>query len=284
MKNYSLGIYEKAMSPFLTWDERMRLAKKIGFDYIEMSIDETDERLSRLQMSRMERRKIVTEGMKHNLPVGSICLSGHRRFPMGSADEAIRRRGMEIMESAIDLACDLGVRIIQIAGYDVYYEQSTEETKKWFLENLIKSVEMAAKRGVILGFETMETPFLNTVKKCMYYIELVNSPWLQIYPDIGNMTNAAVAEGGDAVSDLKTGAGHILAIHLKETIPGKFREIPFGTGHVEFEKIIRAAVRMGVRRFTMEMWDTDEDNWERNLWKSYEFLLSKFPKDYKLRR
>ena len=39
MKNYSLGIYEKAMSPFLTWDERMRLAKKIGFDYIEMSIE-----------------------------------------------------------------------------------------------------------------------------------------------------------------------------------------------------------------------------------------------------
>lgn len=281
MKNYSLGIYEKAISPFLTWEERMRLAKKIGFDYIEMSIDETDERLSRLQMPRMERMKIVMEGKKQGLPVGSICLSGHRRFPMGSADQAVRGRGMEIMESAIELACDLGVRIIQIAGYDVYYEQSTDETKKWFLENLMKSTEMAAKWGVTLGFETMETPFLNTVKKCMHYIEMVNSPWLQIYPDVGNMTNAALAEGGDAVSDLKTGAGHVLAIHLKETIPGKFREIPFGTGYVEFEKIIQAAVQMGVRRFTVEMWDTDKDNWEADLRKSYGFILSKFPKNYK---
>jgi len=29
-------------------------------------------------------------------------------------------------------------------------------------------------------------------------------------------------------------SGHIAAMHLKETLPGKFREIPYGTGHVDF--------------------------------------------------
>ena len=28
--------------------------------------------------------------------------------------------------------------------------------------------------------------------------------------------------------DLRTGKGHLVAMHLKETVPGKFREIPLG--------------------------------------------------------
>ncbi len=45
---------------------------------------------------------------------------------------------MEIMEKALQLAEDLGVRIIQLAGYDVYYEEGNEQTKKLFSENLKK--------------------------------------------------------------------------------------------------------------------------------------------------
>lgn len=34
---------------------------------------------------------------------------------------------MEIMEKTVGLAADLGVRIIQLAGYDIYYEDSIYE-------------------------------------------------------------------------------------------------------------------------------------------------------------
>lgn len=33
------------------WPERLVLAKSCGFDFVEMSVDETDERLSRLDWS-----------------------------------------------------------------------------------------------------------------------------------------------------------------------------------------------------------------------------------------
>ncbi len=89
------------------------------------------------------------------------------------------------MYDAIQFAAGTGLRIIQIAGYDEYYNPSNENTKQLFLENLRKSVEMAASCGVILAFETMETEFLNTVGKAMYYINLIGSPYLQIYPDLG---------------------------------------------------------------------------------------------------
>ena len=42
------------------------------------------------------------------LPIKTMCLSGHRKYPLGSRDESVRARGLEIMEKAIQLACDLG--------------------------------------------------------------------------------------------------------------------------------------------------------------------------------
>ncbi len=46
MRNHPLGIYEKALAKDLSWPERLVLAKSCGFDFVEMSVDETDERLS----------------------------------------------------------------------------------------------------------------------------------------------------------------------------------------------------------------------------------------------
>ena len=74
------------------------------------------------------------------------------------------------MAKAIDLASDLGIRLIQLAGYDVYYEEGSDQTRREFIRNLRTAVGMAAKKGVILGFETMETQFMDTVEKaCLLY-------------------------------------------------------------------------------------------------------------------
>lgn len=262
MKNYAIGLYEKAMPPALSWEEKLSFAKEAGYDFLEISIDEKEEKLARLDWSEAERLSLVETMMKVDLPIRSMCLSGHRKYPLGSADPAIRTRSMEIMEKAIQLADDLGVRIIQLAGYDVYYEESTAESKALFLENLKKAAEMAAVRGIILGFETMETEFMNTVWKSMFYVNRVGSPYLGVYPDSGNLTNAALTGKISVLDDLESGRGHIVALHLKETVPGVFREIPFLTGHVDFQAVIERAWNLGVRRYVAEMWYVgNDDTW-----------------------
>ena len=145
MKEYFIGLYEKAMPNTLTWREKLQCAKENNFDFLEVSIDETDEKLKRLDMTKEERQVLVDLMYEVGLPIRTMCLSGHRKYPIGSADETTRNRGMRIMEKAIELADDLGIRIIQLAGYDVYYEEGSEETRKLFYENLKKSVEMAAR-------------------------------------------------------------------------------------------------------------------------------------------
>ena len=157
MKAYAIGLYEKAMPKALSWEEKLLCAKECGYDFVEMSIDETDEKLARLEWTAQERLKLVKTMKDTGVPIRSMCLSGHRKYPFGASSPEVRRRGMDIMEKAIQLADDLGIRIIQLAGYDVYYEDGTKESERLFRENLKKATMMASAKGIVMGFETMET-------------------------------------------------------------------------------------------------------------------------------
>ncbi len=112
-----------------------------------MSLDETDARLARLDWSPEQRLALVKAVAETGVRVPSMCLSAHRRFPLGSEDDAVRHQGLEIMRKAIQLAQDVGIRVIQLAGYDVYYQQANDETRRRFRDGLKQSVEMASRAG-----------------------------------------------------------------------------------------------------------------------------------------
>ena len=78
--NHDKGIYEKAFDPSISWSERLSRAGKLGFDYVEISIDETDERLSRLEWSSKEKKALVDSIWDTGVKIRSMCLSAHRRF------------------------------------------------------------------------------------------------------------------------------------------------------------------------------------------------------------
>ncbi|RKI93780.1 L-ribulose-5-phosphate 3-epimerase [Parablautia intestinalis] len=265
MREYELGLYEKAMPAQLSWKEKLRAAGAAGYDYVEISIDETEEKIRRIYMSREERLSMIYDMYETGTPIRSMCVSALTRYSLGNSDSELRSRGLEIARGAIQLAEDLGVRIVMIPGYDIYYGESTVQTKQFFEENLEKVVLFAASLGVLVEMETMENAFMNTVWKAMYHVRKIRSAYLGVYPDSGNITNAAVSYGSDEVQDILSGRGHISSLHLKESRPGKFREIPYGEGHVDFEKVIRAAWSIGVRKYVTEFWYQGSRTWEKDL-------------------
>ncbi|GMG95373.1 L-ribulose-5-phosphate 3-epimerase [Tepidimicrobium xylanilyticum] len=278
----SLGIYEKAMPNFLSFREKFRLAKEAGFDYMEISIDESDEKLQRLDYTKEQISEIKKVMEEEDFFIRTMCLSGHRKYPLGSHDENIRNKSLEIMEKALKLADELGIRIIQLAGYDVYYEEGDEETREYFRNNLKKVVNMAASYGVVLGFETMETEFMDTISKAMVYINEINSPYLGVYPDIGNLKNACVLYKRDIIEEIDSGKGHIFAAHLKETITGVYRNMDFGTGHTEYIPCIAALLKQGVRIFTGEFWYQGEENYKEKIIGANGFLREKIKRAIEL--
>ncbi|WP_102345977.1 L-ribulose-5-phosphate 3-epimerase [Bacillus sp. Marseille-P3661] len=270
-----IGIYEKALPDSMDWLEKLDQAKKLGFDFVEMSIDETDHRLARLDWTMKERENFVTALNKSNMRIPSICLSGHRRFPLGSNDPAVREKALDIMKKAIDLADDIGVRVIQLAGYDVYYEERSEKTRDYFIENLRKSCDWAAEKQIVLAIEIMDDPFINSISKYLKIREKISSPWLFVYPDLGNLS----AWANDVPEELYKGRDQIVAIHLKDTLAvtgdrkGKFKEVPFGEGCVNFAESIKVLREINYSGpFLIEMWSGKSNDYIKEIHNAVEFL------------
>ena len=279
MKKYTLSVYEKAMPEELSPKQKLQAAKSAGFDAVELSVDESDEKLARLEMRGEERKKLRKLGGE-SIHFNSICLSGHRRFPLGSKDLATRKRAEEIMTGAVELAYDLGINIIQLAGYDDYYEKEgpgDAETEKLYTDNLAKAAEYAGRRGILLGIETMETDFCNTVAKGMRFVKAVDSPYLQMYPDVGNMTNGT----DDVIADLESGRGHIIAVHLKETKENVFRDLTYGDGRVDFYGCAKKCSELGITMFNGEYWHKKGEDYLAELKYAGGFLRNILDEVYK---
>lgn len=276
--NNLLGIYEKALSKNISWHQRLLDAKELGFDFVEISIDETDERLARLDWSLEERKNLVNSILETGVKIPTMCFSGHRRFPMGSKNADTRKIAMDLMEKAIIFARDIGIRVIQLAGYDVYYEKGDEETKALFIEGLKKSLEMASKYQVMLAIEIMDTPFINSITKFLEYDKICNSPWLTVYPDLGNLT----AWGNNVEEEIKKGFHKITAIHIKDTLApkgdfeGKFKEVNFGDGCVDFVHCFKLLKQLNYSgTFLIEMWSEKFDNPKEYVIKQKNWVLEK---------
>ncbi|NLF49500.1 MAG: L-ribulose-5-phosphate 3-epimerase [Leptolinea sp.] len=254
-----VGLYEKALPDELTWEERLIAAGQAGYDFVEISIDESDERLARLDWSPAERaamqRTIANTGIK----IMTMCLSAHRKFPLGSHIPELRQRGEEILRKAIDFAADVGLRVVQVMAYDVFYETSDQETRANFLEGLQRGSQYAGQAGVMLGLENLDTPFVDGLGQALAIINEIDSPWLKLYPDIGNLA----AAGHCVPYELSLGRGKVLGVHVKDALPQIIRGVPYGKGIVPFEESFRALADIGFWGLLgIEMWGqmhTDED-------------------------
>ena len=275
-ENLSIGLYEKALPENLSWEERLIAVRDAGYSFMEISIDETDERIERLKWDRAKKKNLREISENTGIPILTMCLSGNRRFPIGSSFGDIQKKGIEMITDAIWFASHLGIRIVQVAGYDVVAgEKSTELSRETFGTNIRKSLNLAASLGIMLAIENVDCEFADSLDKIMHYIKDINSPWLQIYADIGNLT----AMNQDVGRQLQTCASHISAIHVKDTLEGAVRNIPFGEGKVDFISAFKVLKNIGFNGpFLLEMWADDKKDNYAIIKNSREWIVAKLRK------
>lgn len=255
--NRLIGIYEKAINNNFSFEDKILIAKKAGYDFIEFSVDESDDKLLRLDWTKKQRNEIKKLLIKHNFILNSMTLSAHRKYSFGSKEKKTLKKAFDIMLKAILLAKDLGIRTIQLAGYDVYYEESDAQTKLNFLNNFKKVALMASKYSVMLAFEIMDTPFMGTICRALKYVNNIDSPFIKIYPDLGNLYQWS----NNIENELTIGKNQIVGFHFKDTEPGVFRDVPFGFGTVDFVKILKVIKNLKLNvPVLIEMWSKNEKN------------------------
>lgn len=280
LNGYLLGLYEKALPTDLNWNARLAIAKAAGYDFIEISIDETDERMARVNWTSIQKEELCSLTHRHKMPILTMCLSGNRRYPIGSENKEIRTKGINLIKNSIDFSLDIGIRIVQLAGYDEYYNEANKKTEELFIDALREVVEYGSVKGVSLALETVDTNLMESIEKVMKFVSMIDSPYLQVYPDIGNIT----AIGKDIEKDFISGKGHIMAIHLKDTVPGKVRDIPYGKGTVDFVEFFRLLKKMEYKGLLVaEMWANRDHQASIDYIKTAKaFLIKKFEEANKL--
>ena len=263
------GIYEKAVIP-QSFEQMFRDARKAGYQSFELSIDATNERLKRLLWGKEEAAEVWQAALRQDMKILTMCLSGHKRFPLGSSDPRITEAGMKIMEKALELGGRLGIRIIQLSGFDVYdQEERTSETKKRYVEHIYQASRMAERACMTLAIEPVEGNLL-AVRDTMEVIRAIDSHCLQIYPDVANINSLGI----DPIPELPCGKGHIVAVHMRDSLPGIYdATIPFGSGCLDFDGVFRKLDEIGFcGPLVVEMWNADRPEYMESIRQAREYM------------
>lgn len=252
MYQYKLGLYEKALPDDMPLTEKLLLTRELGYDYMELCVDLNPQRAARLDWSKEERHQLVRFLQDNDLQLVTLSMSVLRRCPIGISEESAQEF-LRTMEQGLQLACDLGARVILFNGYDTFNTPSTEETKERLNRYLPLVADLAARYGVVIGMENADQPYVDRIEKATALVRQVNSPWMRVYADFAN---SAVTYDGDmekCEADIFTGAGWIAAMHLKDAVPGDYRYAGYGKGMVDMQRMVDACKKLGLRIFTAEL-------------------------------
>ena len=266
VEKYSLGIYEKAFPEDTDWIDMFNIAKNAGYNYFEISIDRTDKRINRLYNKNVQ-KKIKLAIKDSNFPIISMCLSTFSRYSIGTLNENEQKKVLDIFNHAIMFSKYIGIKIIQIPGYDVIPgKNSTKSTKDNYLKMMNIFSNIASKNNIILGIENMDTEFCDTISKSVNIVKKINSPFLKLYPDSGNIINASNIYNYNFKNDIKKADGNIVAFHIKEVRENKYGGLFYGEGIVPFKEILNEIKKQNVKMFVMEYWFTGNVEWIDDLY------------------
>lgn len=224
--------------------ESVALAKKIGFDGVQISIGRKMELNDKaLQQS------FLAESKRLGQPVASLCLdilhvNGLKSDPLGQRWTA----------EAIPIANALGIKVILLPFFGKWALKTQAEMD--FVGDALKEVAPAAeKAGVILGLEDTISARDN-----VRIMERSKSPAVLTYYDVGNSTQ----NGFDILEEIRwLGRARICEVHLKDN-PSYL-----GQGKINFPAVVDVLADIGFDKWAQLECDAPsgsvEDDMKKNL-------------------
>jgi len=175
-----------------TIEGNMDIAKKAGFDGIELALDEKGR--TGLEADPADLLKIKEYADKIGLALPSVASGLYWSYPFTSADESIREKAVQIAEKQLEMAKALGADTIlvvpgavdvpwvpnfDVVSYDVAYDRALAAL------NRIKSKAEALK--IHIGIENVWNQFLLSPLEMRDFIDKIGSPYVGAYFDVGNV-------------------------------------------------------------------------------------------------
>jgi sugar phosphate isomerase/epimerase len=200
--------------------ESIALAKKIGFDGVQVSIG----RQMQLKDEALQ-KAFLAESKKVGFPIASLCLdilhvNGLKSDPLGQRWVA----------ESIPIAKTMGVRVILLPFFGKWALQNQAEMD--YVGDALREIAPAAeKAGIILGLEDTISARDN-----VRIMERSKSPAVLTYYDVGNSTQ----NGFNIIEEIRwLGRARICEVHLKDN-PNFM-----GQGKIDFVAVVAALSDIG---------------------------------------
>lgn len=236
--------------------------KELGYDVVELSYPDPRN----LDVAWLARR-LEELGLDVVISMG-LPVDGD----ISSADEAVSRNGVAILETAVALTRDLGgtkLGGILTSAHGLARQPPTKAAWERSVSNLSRVADRARAAGVTLNLEIVnrfESNLLNTAAQGLAYLDDLGAPNVFLHLDTFHMH----IEEPDLGLALRTAAGRIGYVHIGDSHRGYL-----GTGSVDFGSVFDALVAIGYDDFvTFESFSSEivDENlslktaiW-RNLW------------------
>jgi D-psicose/D-tagatose/L-ribulose 3-epimerase len=228
MYKYSVTQWIYGQEELITSLQRLQ---KYGYDGVELAgepklidIAETQSLLS-----------------KYKLECTSICGIYTAERDLTSANSDIRRRAVQYVKDCVDMAAQLGARVVIVVPTPVGKSgPETSRQQEWTLavESLKEAGAYAVSKHIVLAIEALnrfETYLVNTLAMAKKMVEEVDCPSVRIMADLFHMN----IEERSHISALTDIAPYLAHVHIADNT----REAA-GLGQTKFEQVMRTLLEL----------------------------------------
>jgi len=182
------GGLEGNLSPF----EAIKLAKKYGFEAIELCIQEGGP--SGLDLTEQTCRDLVAEAANQGVQIASVASGLYWSRALADGEASQRAQAQKDLEQMIQITSWLGAKtLLTIPGaVDVFFlpdraKLDYEHVYRYATEGLRAVLPTAERCKVRLGIENVWNKFLLSPMEMAMFVDQFASPWIGAYVDVANL-------------------------------------------------------------------------------------------------
>jgi sugar phosphate isomerase/epimerase len=226
-------------------DTVLATAAQLGFDGVELDWRSPEDVNEGGAFAPSQRAAIRERAQAAGVEIASLCAGWGNRGGLADPDESVQQTALAAIRAGIQLAADLGARVILVPFFG-RGEIRGGEAEQRLVQPLCALAPEAERRGVRLGVESTLP-----AARVRALLERVNSPAVGSYWDMAN----AMWLGYDPVEEVKTLGDFITQVHGKEfkgaPTPDSSRvydglnAAPLGEGMVPVREVLSALRAVG---------------------------------------
>jgi L-ribulose-5-phosphate 3-epimerase len=158
-------------------EAKLQLAKEAGYDGVEINtFDDLDAC-----------RRLAETARRLGVELHSVMASGHWTYPLSSADEETRQKGLANIRQSVETALACGANTVLVVPGVVQAEQPYRNTYEIALGSMRELARYAGERGIRLGVENVWNRFLLTPMEMGRFLDEIDSAHVGLYFDCGNI-------------------------------------------------------------------------------------------------